>query len=48
MDEYTYFGHDVTEALHLSTAEQAQALDIGKRIEAEYSQSSMPTATSSF
>ena len=38
MDEYTYFGYDVTEALHLSTAEQAQALDIGKRIEAEYSQ----------
>lgn len=37
MDEYTYFGYDVTEALHLSTAEQAQALDIGKRIGTEYS-----------
>ena len=38
MDEYTYFEYDVTEALHLSTAEQAQALDIGMRIEAECSQ----------
>jgi len=38
MDEYTYFEYDVTEALHLSTAEQTQALDIGMRIEAEYSQ----------
>lgn len=38
MDEYTYFGYEVTEALHLSTSEQAQALEVGHRIKAEYSQ----------